>query len=111
MIARRAVLLAALEPLGLASARERTAFRGTSNVARSGAQIIVVRDGRTSPSSMLTGTLPRPYFSVGKKTLTYHVEFGADVPAREDLGWNTQLAIYPGEYHEIRKPTYERDRF
>jgi dipeptidyl aminopeptidase/acylaminoacyl peptidase len=26
------------------------------------------------------------------------------------LGRETQLVIYPGEYHEIRKPSYERDR-
>jgi dipeptidyl aminopeptidase/acylaminoacyl peptidase len=26
------------------------------------------------------------------------------------LGRETQLVIYPGEYHQIRKPSYERDR-
>lgn len=30
--------------------------------------------------------------------------------ALKSLGRETQLVIYPGEYHEIRKPSYERDR-
>jgi dipeptidyl aminopeptidase/acylaminoacyl peptidase len=30
--------------------------------------------------------------------------------ALRSLGRETQLVIYPGEYHEIRKPSYERDR-
>jgi dipeptidyl aminopeptidase/acylaminoacyl peptidase len=30
--------------------------------------------------------------------------------ALRSLGRETQLVIYPGEYHEIRKPSYRRDR-
>ena len=30
--------------------------------------------------------------------------------ALRSLGRETQLVIYPGEYHEIRKPSYQRDR-
>jgi dipeptidyl aminopeptidase/acylaminoacyl peptidase len=30
--------------------------------------------------------------------------------ALKSLGRDTQLIIYPGEYHSIRKPSYERDR-
>ena len=30
--------------------------------------------------------------------------------ALKSLGRETQLVIYPGEYHEIRKPSYQRDR-
>jgi dipeptidyl aminopeptidase/acylaminoacyl peptidase len=30
--------------------------------------------------------------------------------ALRSLGRETQLVIYPGEYHEIRKPSYKRDR-
>jgi dipeptidyl aminopeptidase/acylaminoacyl peptidase len=30
--------------------------------------------------------------------------------ALRSLGRETQLIIYPGEYHEIRKPSYQRDR-
>jgi dipeptidyl aminopeptidase/acylaminoacyl peptidase len=30
--------------------------------------------------------------------------------ALRSLGRQTQLVIYPGEYHEIRKPSYQRDR-
>jgi dipeptidyl aminopeptidase/acylaminoacyl peptidase len=30
--------------------------------------------------------------------------------ALKSLGRETQLVIYPGEYHSIRKPSYERDR-
>jgi dipeptidyl aminopeptidase/acylaminoacyl peptidase len=30
--------------------------------------------------------------------------------ALRSLGRETQLVIYPGEFHEIRKPSYERDR-
>jgi dipeptidyl aminopeptidase/acylaminoacyl peptidase len=30
--------------------------------------------------------------------------------ALRSLGRPTQLVIYPGEYHEIRKPSYQRDR-
>jgi dipeptidyl aminopeptidase/acylaminoacyl peptidase len=30
--------------------------------------------------------------------------------ALKSLGRRTELVIYPGEYHEIRKPSYERDR-
>jgi dipeptidyl aminopeptidase/acylaminoacyl peptidase len=30
--------------------------------------------------------------------------------ALRSLGRQTQLIIYPGEYHEIRKPSYQRDR-
>jgi dipeptidyl aminopeptidase/acylaminoacyl peptidase len=30
--------------------------------------------------------------------------------ALKSLGREAQLVIYPGEYHEIRKPSYERDR-
>jgi dipeptidyl aminopeptidase/acylaminoacyl peptidase len=30
--------------------------------------------------------------------------------ALKSLGRETELVIYPGEYHEIRKPSYERDR-
>jgi dipeptidyl aminopeptidase/acylaminoacyl peptidase len=30
--------------------------------------------------------------------------------ALRSLGRETELIIYPGEYHEIRKPSYERDR-
>jgi dipeptidyl aminopeptidase/acylaminoacyl peptidase len=30
--------------------------------------------------------------------------------ALKSLGRDTELVIYPGEYHEIRKPSYERDR-
>jgi len=31
--------------------------------------------------------------------------------ALRSLGRETQLVIYPGEYHQIRKPSYQRDRF
>jgi dipeptidyl aminopeptidase/acylaminoacyl peptidase len=30
--------------------------------------------------------------------------------ALRSLGRETQLVIYPGEHHEIRKPSYQRDR-
>jgi len=30
--------------------------------------------------------------------------------ALRSLGRETELVIYPGEYHEIRKPSYRRDR-
>jgi dipeptidyl aminopeptidase/acylaminoacyl peptidase len=30
--------------------------------------------------------------------------------ALKSLGRETELVIYPGEYHEIKKPSYERDR-
>jgi dipeptidyl aminopeptidase/acylaminoacyl peptidase len=30
--------------------------------------------------------------------------------ALKSLGRETELVIYPGEYHEIRRPSYERDR-
>jgi dipeptidyl aminopeptidase/acylaminoacyl peptidase len=30
--------------------------------------------------------------------------------ALKSLGRDTELVIYPGEYHEIRRPSYERDR-
>ncbi|HEV8178256.1 MAG TPA: S9 family peptidase [Gemmatimonadales bacterium] len=30
--------------------------------------------------------------------------------ALRSLGRDTELVIYPGEYHEIRKPSYQRDR-
>ncbi|MFL5537312.1 MAG: alpha/beta hydrolase family protein, partial [Gemmatimonadales bacterium] len=30
--------------------------------------------------------------------------------ALKSLGRDTELVIYPGEYHEIKKPSYERDR-
>ena len=30
--------------------------------------------------------------------------------ALKSLGRDAQLVIYPGEYHEIKKPSYERDR-
>jgi dipeptidyl aminopeptidase/acylaminoacyl peptidase len=30
--------------------------------------------------------------------------------ALRSLGRDTQLVIYPGEYHDIRKPSYQRDR-
>jgi dipeptidyl aminopeptidase/acylaminoacyl peptidase len=30
--------------------------------------------------------------------------------ALKSLGRQTQLVIYPGEFHSIRKPSYERDR-
>ena len=30
--------------------------------------------------------------------------------ALKSVGRETELVIYPGEYHEIRKPSYERDR-
>jgi dipeptidyl aminopeptidase/acylaminoacyl peptidase len=31
--------------------------------------------------------------------------------ALRSLGRETELVIYPGEYHQIRKPSYRRDRF
>ena len=31
--------------------------------------------------------------------------------ALKRLGRTTQLVVYPGESHEIRKPTYQRDRY
>jgi len=30
--------------------------------------------------------------------------------ALRSLGRETQLVIYPGQYHEITKPSYQRDR-
>ena len=30
--------------------------------------------------------------------------------ALRSLGRETQLIIYPGEYHDIKKPSYRRDR-
>ena len=30
--------------------------------------------------------------------------------ALRSLGRETELVIYPGEYHEIKKPSYRRDR-
>ena len=30
--------------------------------------------------------------------------------ALKSLGRDTQLVIYPGEFHEIRRPSFERDR-
>jgi len=30
--------------------------------------------------------------------------------ALKSLGRDTELVIYPGEYHEIRRPSFERDR-
>jgi dipeptidyl aminopeptidase/acylaminoacyl peptidase len=30
--------------------------------------------------------------------------------ALKSLGRESELVIYPGEYHDIRKPSYQRDR-
>jgi hypothetical protein len=66
----------------------------------------IERSGKSSHHSTMSKTLSRPIdwnVSIQNSEQLYM--------GLKQLGRTTQLVVYPGEYHSIRKPSYQKDRY